>query len=60
MIYLNAEFGERHPELAEYTVVRVIDVYVSPWKSDTLLEFSNRDLTDEEYKLYEAIMSEEE
>lgn len=58
VINLGQEFAEKHPGLAEYTVVRVIDKYVSPWHSDTLLEFSNDDITDEEYEHYEAIMQE--
>lgn len=60
VITFSEELGEKHPELAGYTVVRVIDKYVSPWKSDTLLEFSNNDITDEEYALYEGVMEEEE
>lgn len=59
VISLGEEFGEKHPELAGYTTVRVIDRYVSPWKSDTLLEFSNSDITDEEYKLYEELVDED-
>ena len=60
VISLGAEFWGKHPELAGYTTVRVIDKYVSPWKSDTLLEFSNEEMTDEEYGLYEGLMEEVE
>jgi hypothetical protein len=59
VITLGKEFGEMHPALAGYEVVRVIDKYVNPSKSDTLLEFSNRDMTDEEYRLYEELVEEE-
>ena len=60
VITLGREFGEKHPELKEFTTVRVIDQYVSPWKSDTFLEFSDRPITDEEYALYEGVIDEEE
>lgn len=49
VITLGDEFTQKHTEFTGFTVVRVIDRYVSPWKSDTLLEFSNRETTDEEY-----------
>lgn len=58
VITLSRRFGVRHPELAGYTVVRVIDQYVSPWKSDTFLDFSNDEMTDEEYRLYEEAVDE--
>lgn len=57
---LSVGFGERHPELAGYSVVRVIDKYVSPWRSDTLLEFSNIEITDEEYLLWNGVMEDME
>ena len=60
VIILGPGFGEIHPALAGYTVVRVIDKYVNANKSDTLLEFSNRDITDEEYLLYEGVMEDME
>ena len=60
VISLGKEFGEKHPELAEYTVVRVIDIYVNPNKSDTLLEFSNEEMTFDEYALYEELIEEME
>ena len=59
VIMLSAEFGEKHPALAGYTTVRVIDRYVGPNKSDTLLEFSNQSMTDDEYRLYEELVEEE-
>lgn len=58
--YLGNGFYEKHPELKEYSIVRVIDKYLNEWSSATLLEFSNNDLTDEEEKLYEDIIKEEE
>jgi len=59
VIVLSKKFGEMHPALAGYEIVRVIDKYVNPSKSDTLLEFSNRDMTDEEYRLYDELVEEE-
>lgn len=50
VILLGDSFKTRRPELAQYSVCRVLDRYVSPWKSDTYLEFSNRDITGEEYQ----------
>jgi hypothetical protein len=41
-----------------FTVVRVTERYVSPWQSDTFLEFSNDELTAEEYDRYDRIMDE--
>lgn len=58
--YLGEGFYKKHPELKEYSVVRIIDKYLNCWSSATLLEFSNNDLTDEEEKLYEDILKEEE
>lgn len=60
VVYLNEEFGKKYPSLSKYSVVRVIDRFLNSWNSETLLEFSNEDVTDEEYKLYEEIMDEEE
>lgn len=60
VIHLGEAFAKQHPELAEYAVVRVIDKYLNAWNSATLLEFSNKDITDEEYALYEEIMQEQE
>lgn len=60
VITLGKEFGEMHPALAGYTTVRVIDKYVGPNKSDTLLEFSSEEMTDEEYRLYEELVEAEE
>lgn len=60
VIYLPESFDKKHPELAGYTVVRVIDKYVNPSKSDTLLEFSNRGITDEEYAQFDQIADEED
>ena len=55
VISVSEELGRKHPELAGMTTVRVIDKYVNPWKSDTLLEFSTREITDEEYARYEEL-----
>lgn len=60
VIYLGEYIGKKHPELAKYTVVRIIDKYLNEWNSATLLEFSNKDITDEEYKLYDDLVQEEE
>jgi hypothetical protein len=43
-------------EFPDYTVVRVEDRYVNPWKSDTVLVFSNEPLTDEEYDEYQTFV----
>ncbi len=55
VINIGTEFGKKYPELAGLTVVRVIDRYVNPWKSDTLLEFSDREITATEYAQYEEL-----
>ena len=60
VVYLNDEFGEIYPSLNGYSVVRVIDRFLNEWSSETLLEFSNEDMTDAEYKLYEEVMEEED
>lgn len=52
---VSEEFGQQHPDFKGYNVVRVIDRYVSAWKSDTLLEFSNQEISDDEYALYNEI-----
>ena len=58
--YLDDKFGELYPTLKEYSVVRVIDRFLNEWSSETLLEFSNQDITDEEYARYEEVMQEQE
>lgn len=60
VLHLNDEFGKMYPSLKKYSVVRVIDRFLNEWNSETLLEFSNEDITDAEYKLYEEIMEEED
>ena len=60
VVYLNEEFGKKYPSLSKYSVVRVIDRFLNEWSSETLLEFSNEDITDAEYKLYEEVMEEED
>ena len=59
-IYLGEDFGKRNPKLAEFRYVRIIDRFLNSWNSETLLEFSNEDVTDAEYKLYEEVMEEED
>lgn len=41
-----------------FTVVRVINRYVNPWKSDTFLEFSNREVSAGEYALNDELLDE--
>ena len=60
VVYLNEEFGKMYPSLSKYSIVRVIDRFLNSWNSETLLEFSNEEITDAEYKLYEEIMDEED
>ena len=60
VIYLDDEFGKIYPTLKEYSVVRVIDRFLNSWSSETLLEFSNEYMTDEEYERYDEVMKEED
>lgn len=60
IIYLSDRFGKMYPSLNNYSVVRVIDRFLNEWSSETLLEFSNEEMTDEEYKIYDQIMEEQE
>ena len=41
-----------------FTVVRVVNRYVNPWNSKTLLIFSNVEMTPEEYADYEELADE--
>jgi hypothetical protein len=43
-------------EFPEFTMVRVVDRYINPWNSSTLLIFSNVAITDEEYTDYERFV----
>ncbi len=43
------------PGFEGFTVVRVTERYVNPWKSDTFLEFSNKELTTEEYERWDEL-----
>lgn len=45
--------ADKYPELTSYGVVRVIDRYVGPNKSETLLVFSNVEMTGDEYAAHE-------
>lgn len=56
VIYLGEEFKNKYPRLSKYGVVRVIDQYVNPWVSNTIFEFSNKDITDEEQIMSERIL----
>lgn len=60
IIFPNEHFYKKYPELLGCPVVRVIDKYLNEWNSATLLEFSDKDMTDEEYAEYEKLMDEEE
>lgn len=55
VITLGDSFGTDHPEWQGFTVCRVIDRYVSPWKSDTLLEFSTREISGDEYQQSDSL-----
>lgn len=59
-IYLSEDFGKRNPRLAKYAYVRVIDRFLNSWSSETLLEFSNKGMTEEEYADYDKVMEEED
>lgn len=59
VIYIN-DVGDKYTELKGYSVVRVIDRFLNSWSSETLLEFSNEDITDKEYEMYEKLMEDEE
>lgn len=50
VITVSERLANKYPEFKGFTVVRVKERYVSPWKSDTFLEFSNREITGEEYQ----------
>lgn len=41
-----------------FTVVRVVNRFVNPWKSDTFLQFSNDELTDAEQELFDEFIDE--
>lgn len=47
--------GKELPGFEGYSVVRVTERYVNPWKSDTFLEFSNREVTPEEYARWDEL-----
>jgi hypothetical protein len=49
-------FAVKYPSLAGFAVVRVTERYVSAWKSDTFLEFSNLEMTEEERERYEELL----
>jgi hypothetical protein len=55
VIIIGSGFSIDHPELKGLSVVRVTERYVNPWKSETFLEFSNEDITAEEYERYEEL-----
>lgn len=55
VVSISEAFIDKYPEFKGFTTVRVIDQFVNPWKSDTVLEFSDRDITDAEYAQYEEL-----
>lgn len=55
-IYLSDGFRAKYKDLAKYEFVRVIDKYLNEWSSATLLEFSNKPMTDKEYEQYEEVL----
>lgn len=58
VLHITKEIGRLYPQLKGYSVVRIIDRFLNEWSSETLLEFSNEDMTEAEYKLYEKVMEE--
>lgn len=60
VIHLGEAFAKKHPELAEYSFVRVRDKFLNEWNSATFLDFSNTPPTDEEYEQCEYILRSEE
>ena len=58
VISIGTELAVKHPELAGYSAVRVVDRYINPWNSATLLVFSNVEITPEEYADYEELAGE--
>ena len=59
VITVSEELGKQYPEFKGLSVVRVIDSYVSPWKSETTLEFSNTEITGTEYQAADDYLREE-
>lgn len=60
VITLGDSFGTAHPEYSGLTVCRVTERYVSPWKSDTFLEFSTEEATATEYSASYALMGDDD
>lgn len=60
VVTLSQRFRDDHPEYRDYTTVRIVDQYVGPNRSETLMEFSNTPITAKEYQYYEAIADEYE
>ena len=60
VIHLGSQFAVKHPEWAPYAIVRIKERYLNAWNSATLLEFSNEEMTDQEYDDFEKVMEEEE
>jgi hypothetical protein len=50
--------ADKYPELTSYGIVRVIDRYMGPNKSETLLVFSHEAITPDEYAAYEEVIAE--
>ena len=56
VVYLGEAFKKKYPALKDYTVVRIVDTFISAWVSKTTIKFSNKKITKAEYKLYEKIV----
>jgi hypothetical protein len=56
VISVGPELATSQPVLTGFEWVRVTERYVNPWKSDTFLEFSNREITAEEYAQYDSFV----
>lgn len=55
VIHISNLSADKYPELTSYGVVRVIDRYMGPNRSETLLVFSNEAITPDEYARYEEL-----
>ena len=59
VITVSEELGKQYPEFKGLTTVRVNETYVSPWKSDTYLSFSNIEITGTEYQAADDYLGED-
>lgn len=60
VIVLGREFSEKYPQVSRYQFMRVINTPLNEWSTETVLEFSNEDVSDEEMRAYDKILAEEE